>query len=51
MSLRHLAQKAAVFDAFPKVEADNQQRSDKGGLLTMILACFLVFLTIGEFSE
>ncbi|SAM02357.1 hypothetical protein [Absidia glauca] len=51
MSLRHLAQKAAVFDAFPKVEADNQQRSDKGGLLTMILACFLVFLTVGEFSE
>ncbi|KAI8084769.1 endoplasmic reticulum vesicle transporter-domain-containing protein [Halteromyces radiatus] len=51
MSLRHLAQKAAVFDAFPKVEADNQTRSEKGGLLTLILTCFLLFLTFGEYSE
>ncbi|ORZ15630.1 endoplasmic reticulum vesicle transporter-domain-containing protein [Absidia repens] len=51
MPLRHLVQKAAIFDAFPKVEADNQQRSEKGGLLTIILVCFLVFFTYGEFTE
>ncbi|KAI8070504.1 endoplasmic reticulum vesicle transporter-domain-containing protein [Gongronella butleri] len=51
MSIRRLADKAVVFDAFPKVEADNQSRSEKGGLLSVLLACFLLFLTWSELSE
>ncbi|CAO3644966.1 unnamed protein product [Cunninghamella echinulata] len=51
MGLRKIAQKTAIFDAFPKVEADNQTRSEKGGLLTMLLVFVLVFFSIGEFSE
>ncbi|KAI9323541.1 endoplasmic reticulum vesicle transporter-domain-containing protein [Dichotomocladium elegans] len=41
----------AQFDAFPKVDADNQARSEKGGLLTVLLSCFLLMLTLTEFSE
>ncbi|CAO3642735.1 unnamed protein product [Cunninghamella blakesleeana] len=51
MSLRKIAQKASVFDAFPKVEMDNQTRSEKGGLLTMLLIFVLLFFSIGEYSE
>lgn len=51
MSLRNLAVKAAAIDAFPKVEDDNQQRSEKGGLLTVIVALCLFLLTMSEFSE
>ncbi|KAG0175855.1 hypothetical protein DFQ29_006859 [Apophysomyces sp. BC1021] len=51
MSTQQWAHKVAAFDAFPKVEADNQTRSEKGGFLTVILACFLVLLTMSEFSE
>ncbi|KAI8374141.1 endoplasmic reticulum vesicle transporter-domain-containing protein [Radiomyces spectabilis] len=47
MALRRLAQ----FDVFPKVETDNQARSEKGGLLTFLLTCCLLMLTVSEFSE
>ncbi|ORX53104.1 DUF1692-domain-containing protein [Hesseltinella vesiculosa] len=51
MSISKLADKAVVFDAFPKVESDNQTRSEKGGVLTVLLTCLLLFLTWGELSE
>lgn len=51
MSLRKLADTAKSFDAFPKVEDDNQQRSEKGGFLTVIVALCLFLLTMSEFSE
>lgn len=51
MSLRKLAEKAKAFDAFPKVEDDNQQRSEKGGILTVLVALCLFMLTMSEFSE
>lgn len=51
MSLRKLADKARAFDAFPKVEDDNQQRSEKGGFLTIIVALCLFMLTMSEFTE
>ncbi|KAI8065974.1 endoplasmic reticulum vesicle transporter-domain-containing protein [Thamnidium elegans] len=51
MSLRKLADTAKSFDAFPKVEDDNQQRSEKGGFLTVIVALCLFMLTMSEFSD
>jgi hypothetical protein len=51
MSLRKLSEKVAVLDAFPKVEEDNKHRSGQGGLLTVILACFLGLLTLSELIE
>lgn len=51
MSFRKLVEKAAAIDAFPKVEDDNQQRSEKGGLLTVLVALCLCLLTMSEFSE
>lgn len=51
MSLRTLAARTAAIDAFPKVEDDNQQRSEKGGFLTIIVAICLFLLTLSEFSE
>ncbi|KAF7720840.1 hypothetical protein EC973_005983 [Apophysomyces ossiformis] len=51
MASEQWAQKLAAFDAFPKVEVDNQARSEKGGILTVLLACFLALLTLSEFSE
>jgi hypothetical protein len=51
MSLRKLAEKAAAIDIFPKVEDDNQQRSGKGGLLTVLVALCLFLLTMSEFQE
>jgi hypothetical protein len=51
MSFRKLAEKAAAIDAFPKVEDDNEQRSEKGGLLTVLVALCLIMLTMSEFSE
>ncbi|KAI8148164.1 endoplasmic reticulum vesicle transporter-domain-containing protein [Fennellomyces sp. T-0311] len=51
MAFSKWAQKVAQFDAFPKVDADNQARSEKGGLLTILLACFLALLSLSEFSE
>ncbi|KAI9353112.1 endoplasmic reticulum vesicle transporter-domain-containing protein [Pilaira anomala] len=51
MSLRKLADKARAFDAFPKVEDDNQQRSEKGGFLTIIVALCLFMLTMSEFTD
>lgn len=51
MSLRKLADTAKAFDAFPKVEDDNQQRSEKGGFLTVLVAICLFLLTMSEFSE
>lgn len=51
MSLRKLAEKAKAFDAFPKVEDDNQQRSEKGGILTVLVAICLFMLTMSEFSD
>ncbi|CDH51047.1 copii-coated vesicle protein [Lichtheimia corymbifera JMRC:FSU:9682] len=46
-----LAQKIAQLDVFPKVDVDNQARSEKGGLLTVLLGCFLALLTLSEFSD
>ncbi|KAL7313575.1 hypothetical protein PS15m_007310 [Mucor circinelloides] len=51
MSFRKLVEKAAAIDAFPKVEDDNQQRSEKGGLLTVLVALCLCLLTMSEFSD
>lgn len=51
MVFRKLAEKAKAFDAFPKVEDDNQQRSEKGGILTVIVALCLFMLTMSEFTE
>ncbi|OAD80564.1 hypothetical protein PHYBLDRAFT_120490 [Phycomyces blakesleeanus NRRL 1555(-)] len=51
MAMRKLAEKVAVLDVFPKVEIDNQARSEKGGILTILLTCFLLLLTMSEFSE
>ncbi|GAA5810640.1 hypothetical protein MFLAVUS_004063 [Mucor flavus] len=51
MSLRKLADTAKSFDAFPKVEDGNQQRSEKGGFLTVIVALCLFLLTMSEFSD
>jgi hypothetical protein len=45
------AEKAAAVDVFPKVEDDNQQRSERGGLLTLIVTFCLVLLTFNELSE
>ncbi|EIE78685.1 hypothetical protein RO3G_03389 [Rhizopus delemar RA 99-880] len=45
------AEKAAAIDVFPKVEDDNQQRSERGGLLTLIVTFCLVLLTFNELSE
>ncbi|KAI8349421.1 endoplasmic reticulum vesicle transporter-domain-containing protein [Blakeslea trispora] len=49
--LRQLVEKAAKIDAFPKVEDDNQQRSEKGGLLTVLVALCLCLLALSEFSD
>ncbi|KAI9483275.1 MAG: endoplasmic reticulum-golgi intermediate compartment-domain-containing protein [Benjaminiella poitrasii] len=51
MSFRKLAEKAAAIDAFPKVEVDNQQRSEKGGILTLLVALCLFLLTMSEYSD
>ncbi|CAO3650902.1 unnamed protein product [Mucor hiemalis] len=51
MSLRKLADTAKSFDAFPKVEDDNQQRSEKGGILTILVALCLFILTMSEYSD
>ncbi|KAI8087053.1 endoplasmic reticulum vesicle transporter-domain-containing protein [Gilbertella persicaria] len=51
MLLRKLADRAAAIDAFPKTEDDNQQRSEKGGLLTVLVALCLCFLALSEFSD
>ncbi|KAJ2956324.1 hypothetical protein NQZ79_g7812 [Umbelopsis isabellina] len=51
MSLRKLSEKVAKLDAFPKVEEDNKHRSGQGGLLTVILACFLGLLTMSELID
>ncbi|KAI9494790.1 endoplasmic reticulum vesicle transporter-domain-containing protein [Zychaea mexicana] len=51
MAISQWAHTVAQFDAFPKVDADNQARSEKGGLLTILLACFLALLSLSEFSE
>ncbi|KAI8991846.1 endoplasmic reticulum vesicle transporter-domain-containing protein [Mycotypha africana] len=48
---RKLAEKAAAIDAFPKVEEDNEKRSEKGGLLTVLVGLCLFFLTMSEFSD
>ncbi|KAI9264778.1 endoplasmic reticulum vesicle transporter-domain-containing protein [Sporodiniella umbellata] len=42
---------AAAVDVFPKVEDDNQQRSESGGLLTLVVAFCLALLTFNELSE
>ncbi|KAI9261551.1 endoplasmic reticulum vesicle transporter-domain-containing protein [Phascolomyces articulosus] len=51
MAFSQWTHKVAQFDAFPKVDSDNQARSEKGGLLTILLACFLALLSLSEFSE
>ncbi|KAI7907957.1 endoplasmic reticulum vesicle transporter-domain-containing protein [Cokeromyces recurvatus] len=51
MVFRKFAEKAATIDAFPKVEDDNQQRSEKGGLLTLLVALCLFLLTMSEYSD
>ena len=51
MSFRKFIDKAKAIDAFPKVEDDNQQRSEKGGILTVIVALCLFMLTMSEFAE
>ncbi|KAI8372540.1 endoplasmic reticulum vesicle transporter-domain-containing protein [Choanephora cucurbitarum] len=51
MALKKLVEKAAKIDAFPKVEDDNQQRSEKGGLLTVLVALCLCLLALSEFSD
>ncbi|ORE00934.1 DUF1692-domain-containing protein [Rhizopus microsporus var. microsporus] len=48
---RKLTEKAAAIDVFPKVEDDNQNRSERGGLLTLIVAFCLILLTLNELSE
>lgn len=48
---RKLTEKAAAIDVFPKVEDDNQNRSERGGLLTLIVTFCLILLTLNELSE
>ncbi|RUP48317.1 hypothetical protein BC936DRAFT_144714 [Jimgerdemannia flammicorona] len=49
--LRRISKNVAVLDAFPKVEVENQQRSDKGGMLTILLTLILLLLTLAELRE
>ncbi|KAI8983155.1 endoplasmic reticulum vesicle transporter-domain-containing protein [Pilobolus umbonatus] len=51
MAFRSLITKAASIDAFPKVEDDNQQRSEKGGILTVMVAICLFLLTVTEYRD
>ncbi|KAI7864437.1 hypothetical protein BDF14DRAFT_1706827, partial [Spinellus fusiger] len=44
-------QKVSLLDVFPKVETDNQAKSEKGGVLTLLLGCFLFLLTLSELSD
>ena len=46
-----ILKKAIVFDAFPKVDADCQDRSPQGGLVTIIVSICLWFLIVSEFRE
>ncbi|CEI85931.1 hypothetical protein RMCBS344292_00380 [Rhizopus microsporus] len=48
---RKLTEKAAAIDVFPKVEDDNQNRSERGGLLTLIVTFCLILLTLNELSD
>jgi len=45
------AKKITVIDAFPKTEQEHTVRSEKGGLLTVIVATLLILLTLSEFRE
>lgn len=49
--LRRISKNVAALDAFPKVEVENQERSEKGGILTMVLTIVLILLTLGELRE
>ncbi|RUS32728.1 endoplasmic reticulum-golgi intermediate compartment-domain-containing protein [Jimgerdemannia flammicorona] len=49
--LRRISKNVAVLDAFPKVEVENQQRSDKGGMLTILLTLILLLLTLAELRD
>ncbi|RIA94708.1 endoplasmic reticulum vesicle transporter-domain-containing protein [Glomus cerebriforme] len=46
-----ILKKAIVFDAFPKVDAECQDRSPQGGLVTIIVSICLWFLIVSEFRE
>ncbi|KAI9337883.1 endoplasmic reticulum vesicle transporter-domain-containing protein [Zopfochytrium polystomum] len=39
------------FDAFPKIERNIQHATRTGGLLTLLVACALLFLVMSEFSQ
>ncbi|OZJ03391.1 hypothetical protein BZG36_04000 [Bifiguratus adelaidae] len=48
---RRFAEKITHFDAFPKVETENQAKSEKGGAVTVMLVIMLSLLVLGEIID
>ncbi|RHZ67006.1 hypothetical protein Glove_303g103 [Diversispora epigaea] len=49
--ISRILKKAIIFDAFPKVDSGYQNKSPRGGFITIIVTIFLWILIISEFRE